>query len=89
MLEQTQTIPQMSSSASQKVTELIETRPITEGIPENELESYFTAPQKHQRRSRNVKSLAKMKREEGNLNGEADEVAVLGQHREAPRTMKC
>ena len=92
MLDQTQTVPKMRSAASNRVSDLITTQPILDGIPENELESFFAAAKlsKAERRSRNVTCLLKA-REDGShddceLNGcEADEGAILGTHREAPR----
>ena len=87
MLDQTQTVPTMRSSASNRVTDLITTQPILDGIPQSELQSFFAAAKlsKAERRSRNVTTLIKPG-EDANLNGaEADEGAILGTHREAPR----
>ena len=88
MLHQTQTVPSMSN-ASKRVSELIETCPITDHLPSNEKnglekETFFSTGVK--RRSRNLASLYNLNLTvEGDCNGEADEAAILGTHREAPK----
>lgn len=90
MLDQTQTVPSMSN-ASKLVSELIETSPITDHLPSHEKtngvekETFFSTGVKRSR-SRNLASLYNLQLTvEGDCNGEADEAAILGTHRQAPK----
>lgn len=90
MLDQTQTVPSMSN-ASKLVSELIETSPITDHLPSHEKtngvekETFFSTGVKRSR-SRNIASLYNLQLTvEGDCNGEADEAAILGTHRQAPK----
>ena len=77
------------SNVSKRVSELIETCPITDHLPSNEKnglekETFFSTGVK--RRSRNLASLYNLNLTvEGDCNGEADEAAILGTHRQAPK----